>query len=242
MVVDPEPPAGEHLAALLHHDPRIRSVTCTLDGLQALRLVANRTFHAVFLDVRLPGLDGLETAWILNQFGHPPAIVFVTAQEQHAVEAFTVGVADYLLKPVSLERITLTLQRIFPAPVDGSPRDLPALGPSAGDGGMRGVDLDAVQYIEAQGDYVRAHTDEDSFLLHTSLTAFEERWKAHDFFRIHRHFLVSLHHIHDVQVSADGRRFVTIGEHELPVSRRQGRELGELLSSSLPLMANGGAP
>src|ERR1051325_3155229 len=112
LVVDDEQPALEDLAYLLRQHPRISTVVTASDATEALRQLRDGAFAAVFLDIRMPGLDGLELARVLSRFARPPEIVFVTAFEQHAVEAFELQAVDYLLKPVRPERLSDAIRRL----------------------------------------------------------------------------------------------------------------------------------
>src|SRR5690606_3307608 len=141
---------------------------------EALRILQERDVQAVFLDVQMPGLTGLELAQVLSRFTEPPPIVFVTAHEQHAVDAFDLRAVDYVLKPVRSERLAEAVRRV----VEGTG------GPTAsGDeqiaverGGVtRFINRSAIRYVEAQGDYARLHTAEDSHLLRAPLTQLEEQ-------------------------------------------------------------------
>ena len=124
-----------------------------------------RRFDAVFLDIAMPGMDGMELAALLGRMTEPPAIVFVTAFEQHAAAAYQVGAVDYLLKPISAERLAAALDRVRRVrraragrrrpPVD----ELAAVPVELG-GRTRFVRRDDVRFAEAQGDYVRLHTRE----------------------------------------------------------------------------------
>src|SRR6266498_626213 len=104
LAVDDEPPALDELAYLLRADPRVASVHTAGDATGALRLLRDLDIDAVFLDIRMPGLDGMELARVLTRFAKPPAVVFVTAYEERAVEAFELGVVAYVRKPVLAER------------------------------------------------------------------------------------------------------------------------------------------
>ena len=116
LVVDDEQPALEDLAYLLRQHPRISTVVTASDATDALRQLRDGAFTAVFLDIRMPGLDGLELARVLSRFARPPEIVFVTAFEQHAVEAFELQAVDYLLKPVRPERLSDAIRRLGAPP------------------------------------------------------------------------------------------------------------------------------
>ncbi len=112
LAVDDVPPALTDLSRLLSASPEVSEVSTAADALSALRMIQNGRYDAVFLDIAMPGLDGLELASLLARLNEPPAIVFVTAYEQHAVAAFGIGAVDYLLKPVRTERLAEALGRV----------------------------------------------------------------------------------------------------------------------------------
>jgi DNA-binding LytR/AlgR family response regulator len=112
LAVDDEAPALADLVFELRAQPNIGEVVAVADATEALRAVRIGNFDAVFLDVRMPGLDGLELARVLQQFRHSPVVVFVTAYDAHAVDAFEIAAADYLLKPVRRERLNEAMRRV----------------------------------------------------------------------------------------------------------------------------------
>src|SRR5690606_20481590 len=120
LVVDDERPALDELSFLLRRDPRIGAVMTSSSATEALKLLRETDVDAVFLDISMPGLTGLEMAQVLARFRTPPPIVFVTAHEQHAVDAFELAAVDYVLKPVREERLAEAVRRVVdhaPAPV-----------------------------------------------------------------------------------------------------------------------------
>ena len=112
LAVDDERPALDELACLLRAQPDVAEVARAASGQEALQALAAEAYDAVFLDVRMPGLDGLELARVLRRFARPPALVFVSAYESAAVEAFALRAVDYLLKPVSRARVEEALDRV----------------------------------------------------------------------------------------------------------------------------------
>ncbi|WP_106399136.1 LytR/AlgR family response regulator transcription factor [Actinocorallia populi] len=230
LAVDDEAPALDDLVYLLRSDPRISEVSGVRDGAAALRaldraLAADRPFAAVFLDVRMPGLDGIVLGRLLAQFAAPPRLVYVTAHEEHAVHAFEVQAADYLLKPVRPERLAETVRRITDdtaPPPDPEPLAVELSGVT------RFVQPGEVHYIEAQGDYARLHTASGSHLVRIPLAALEDRWRQAGLVRIHRSHLVAVRHITELRLDS-GRCTVVVAGAELPVSRRHTRELRDLL-------------
>ncbi|SES38651.1 LytR/AlgR family response regulator transcription factor [Lentzea albida] len=252
LAVDDEAPALEDLTYLLRSDPRIAHVEAVTDATKALRVLhramdAGQPLDAVFLDIRMPGLDGLDLARVLSRFAQPPPVVFVTAHQQPAVEAFELKALDYLLKPVRQERLAESVHRIVhevwdsktatepsaPVPAQQPAKSTP---PEMGDevipvelGGVtRFIRLADIRYVEAHGDYARLHTATGSGLVRAALNGLEERWRSAGFVRIHRSHLVSLGHIDELRLE-EGHLSVTIGGAVLPVSRRHARHLRQLL-------------
>ncbi|GHH58286.1 LytR/AlgR family response regulator transcription factor [Lentzea cavernae] len=251
LAVDDEAPALEDLTYLLRSDPRIAHVEAVTDATKALRVLhramdAGQPLDAVFLDIRMPGLDGLDLARVLSRFAQPPPVVFVTAHQQPAVEAFELKALDYLLKPVRQERLAESVHRIVhevwdsktatepttPAPAPPSNSTPPEMGdeviPVELGGVTRFIRLADIRYVEAHGDYARLHTATGSGLVRAALNGLEERWRSAGFVRIHRSHLVSLGHIDELRLE-EGHLSVTIGGAVLPVSRRHARHLRQLL-------------
>jgi DNA-binding LytR/AlgR family response regulator len=231
LAVDDEPPALDELAYLLNADGRVAHVHRAGDATEALRVLRDTEVDAVFLDIRMPGLDGMELARILHRFAHPPAIVFVTAYDDGAVDAFDLGVTDYVRKPVRAERLAESLRRV--AGLRQAPVPVPARGaepsiPVELAGTTRMLPRSAVHWVEAQGDYARLHTADASHLVRVSLATLAERWADAGFVRIHRSYLVQLRLVAELRLTHSGY-VVTVDGMELPVSRRHTRELKDKL-------------
>lgn len=232
LVVDDELPALEDLAYMLRADARIAAVSTASAGEAALRTLDAADITALFLDIRMPGLSGLELARVLARFERPPQIVFVTAHEEHAVDAFALQATDYLLKPVGQERLAESVRRIVQAAVGGpmpvEDQDDDEAIPVETAGVTRFVRRSEVRYAEALGDYARLHTESGGHLVRTPLSVLAETWAEHGFLRIHRSYLVALAHIEEMRVES-GRCTVRLGGVLLPVSRRNTRALRDLL-------------
>ncbi|HEX5771520.1 MAG TPA: LytTR family DNA-binding domain-containing protein [Nocardioidaceae bacterium] len=228
LVVDDERPALDELAWLLGRDPRVGDVRTTDSAAEALRVLQEERVDAVFMDIRMPGLTGLELARVLSRFKEPPPVVFVTAHDEHAVDAFDLNAVDYVLKPVRDDRLAEAVRRVVDAHgATSSPEKKDLIAVELG-GRTRFISRGDVRYVEAQGDYARLHTGEDSHLLRIPLTSLEEQWRDAGFVRIHRSLLVALAHVEEVRMDA-GRCTVLVGGDELAVSRRHTRELRDLL-------------
>jgi DNA-binding LytR/AlgR family response regulator len=231
LVVDDEAPAREELAYLLREDGRVGHLRTAESAARALTLLNAESFDVVFCDIKMPGLDGVELARVVSHFAERPQIVFVTAYDDRAVDAFELQATDYVMKPVRPERLGEAIRRVAQAgPTEGSAdHDDETIAVELA-GVTRFVRRSQVRFVEAQGDYARLHTDGESHLVRVPLSALEERWAAAGFVRIHRSTLVSLGHVEEVRV-ADGRTTVRVGADELPVSRRHSRALREQLST-----------
>ena len=233
LVVDDEEPALEDLAYLLRQHPRIGSVVTASDATEALRRLRDGSFAAVFLDIRMPGLDGLELARVLSRFARPPEIVFVTAFEQHAVEAFELQAVDYLLKPVRPERLSDAIRRLGTPPRRPGPDgDDPSRIAVETGGRTRMVERDSIRFVEASGDYVRLHTDDGAFLVRVPISSLEETWRDAGFVRVHRRYLIALRHVTELRARPGGGYDLLVAGQELPVSRRHARELRDRLARS----------
>jgi DNA-binding LytR/AlgR family response regulator len=212
LAVDDEPPALDELAYLLRDDPRVGRLHTAGDATEALRVLRDGDVDVVFLDIRMPGLDGMELAKVLARFARPPAIVFVTAYDDRAAEAFDLGVADYVRKPVQAERVAESLRRVLASRLVRARRAAP--GQAAGEddptipvelaGTTRMLPRSSVRWVEAQGDYARLHTADGSHLVRVSLATLAERWADAGFVRIHRSFLVQLKLITELRMTNNG--------------------------------------
>ena len=225
LVIDDERPALDELTFLLEHDERVGEVHATDSPTDALRLLQDLEVDTVFLDIQMPGLTGIELAHVLSRFKTPPAVVFVTAHDQHAVDAFELNAVDYVLKPVREQRIVEAVRRVLAATRTENPQEQV---PVERGGVTRFVPVSQIRYVEAEGDYARLHTADDSHLVRVPLTQLEQDWADAGFVRIHRSILIATAFVDEVRVDG-GRCTVVIGAQELQVSRRHTRELRDLL-------------
>ncbi|MFF9237886.1 LytR/AlgR family response regulator transcription factor [Streptomyces sp. NPDC014776] len=258
LAVDDEAPALEELLYLLRGDARVGRAEGARGATEALRILGRAVgegqtgrdgIDVVFLDIHMPGLTGLDMAQLLAGFASPPLVVFVTAHEDHAVQAFDLKAVDYLLKPIRKERFSEAVRRVSEALATGhGPHTAPGAahsGVPAHTGGLpdpgvshlpvelggvtRFVDIDDITHVEAHGDYARVHTRQgEGHLIRNSLATLEESWRSRGFVRIHRRHLVRLSSIEELRVDG-GSLTVRVGDQILAVSRRNARELRDLL-------------
>lgn len=237
LIADDEPPALDELEFLLGADPRIGTVHRAPSGAEAVRIISQHPVDVVFLDIHMPGLSGFDLARALGRFERKPALVFVTADEDGALEAFELAAVDYLLKPVRAERLERSVSRVLDAlhaqvPQTG-PIARPEMVPVTLGTTTRMIRRDDVRYVQAHGDYARLHTDDGSYLVRIPLNDLERRWQDAGFVRIHRSYLVALASVSRARLAAD-RPSVTSGGAELPVSRRALPALREHLAGRSP--------
>jgi DNA-binding LytR/AlgR family response regulator len=231
VIVDDELPALAELGFLLSRDTRIDTIHQASSGAEALRLLQSHPIDALFLDIHMPSLSGLDIARVISRFSRPPAVVFVTADEDRALEAFELRAVDYLLKPVRTERLTESVRRICELMEDGAAT--PEVITVDQGGVSKMIRRDEIRYVQAQGDYARLHTAEASYLIRIPLNDLERQWADAGFLRTHRSYLVAMDQVTQVKLGT-GRASVLVGDAELPVSRRHLAEIrGKLEATRL---------
>jgi len=236
LAVDADRPALEDLGKLLSNSPRVAETLCASSASEALRLFATREVHALFSEVRMPGFDGLELASVLNRFANPPAVVFVSPNEDGAARAFELGARDYLRKPVTQRRLEEAVARVSNPASDAeggaNTEAEPSLRrPVVGvhrlhDGATRIISLSSILYVSAQGDYVRIVTDTGRYLQRATITEIARRWKSYGFHRVHRAYVVNLRRAQEMRPQIGGTASLALVDgSEIPVARRHSAEL-----------------
>jgi two-component system response regulator AlgR len=195
LIVDDEPLAVERLQILCARLGDLHLVGAAGDGQSALRLIAALTPDLILLDISMPGLDGMTVARALGTTAHRPAIVFITAFDEFAVAAFDVAATDYLLKPVSGDRLQRAVARVR-TQLATSPAGRPGASPFTTDfwvphrSEIIRISAADIDLIEAERDYMRLHVGPRSYLLHTTITELERRLDPEQFLRLHRSTIV----------------------------------------------------
>ncbi len=237
LICDDERPARERLSRLLVEMSDVEVVGEAENGLDCLQKVHQLQPSVVLLDMRMPLMDGLSTAAQLARQDHPPAVVFCTAYDEHALAAFYVQAAGYLLKPVTKERLREALQRakvIHQAQADaGSPARHQRSHISART--HRGVELIAIEdirYFMADQKYVTVRHSQGEILIDETLKDLEHEF-AGSFIRIHRNALLSLRYLDGLELVSPGQYQVRIRgiDDRLSVSRRHLAELRETMQN-----------
>ncbi len=240
IIVDDEEPARERLERLLEEVPNWEVVAGCGTGAEALALVQTLEPAALLLDIRMPGMGGIETARHLATLDSPPAVVFTTAYDQYAIEAFDAQAVGYLLKPVRLERLRQALEQAarlsasqlrHVAKANGETHARRHIAARLGDQ-VRLVPLNEVVMFRADRKYVSVVQANDEDLIDESLKDLEEEF-SESFVRVHRSVLVNVAHIESLDKEADGKYVVRLrGRSEaLPVSRRQVADVKRYLRS-----------
>lgn len=251
LAVDDEAPALNDLVRMLRASDSVVRVDSATSGSEALRRLndSREDYHGLFIDVRMPDLDGIELAQILRRFASPPAIVFVSAYEDAAVQAFELRAVDYLVKPVSRKRLDEAVERVSavssievhelepaaaashapsanagPGQVDDEDEIVPVDSLAAGT--TRLVSRSSILYLCANGDYVRVVTGDGRYLMRGSLVEIARRWEPFGFVRVHRQYVVNLRRATEIRPQLNGTATLIFpGDREVPVARREVAEL-----------------
>ena len=250
LVVDDEPLARQRIRKLLAHDAEVETIGECADGYEALAAINSHAPDLVFLDVQMPELDGFDVLARLDD-ARLPLVVFVTAYDQYALRAFEVSAVDYLLKPFDRRRFATALTRAKSRLVAGRETELTErtlalleelrartshLERLMIKSGGRAFFLktDEIDWIEAEGKYVRLHAARESYLLREAIGSLEAQLDPKKFLRIHRSTIVNIDRVRELQpwFHQDYRVILRDGT-ELILSRSCRKKLAELLK--LPL-------
>ncbi len=239
LVVDDEPLARERLSHLVEELPEVELAGVAASGEEALLLSGRLKPEVVLLDIRMPGMDGLEVAHHLARMPEPPAVIFTTAFEQHALAAFDAQAAGYLLKPVRPERLREALERARRptraqlariAEGTGGPRTRIAVRVREE---LRLIPVDNIICFVAEQKYTTLRHAGGEELIEESLKSLEEEF-AGRFIRVHRNSLVALSHVEGLERGVDGQQLVRLlGGATLAVSRRLATDVARALSGRM---------
>jgi two-component system response regulator AlgR len=233
LIVDDEKPARDRLRQLIADFGSHEVVAEAANGEQALSMAVTHDPDVVLLDIRMPGVDGIETAHHLNAMASPPAVVFTTAYDEYAIDAFEARAIGYVLKPVRRERLEKALEHA--ARITG--QMLKQLTSESNlqsrrqhvctrvQGELRLIPIESVSYFHADQKYVTVHHGDGQDLIDDSLKSLEDEF-TDEFVRIHRGVLVAVDQIDRLQKSDDGKIRVVLRQEsladsdELIISRR----------------------
>ncbi|CAJ1003127.1 LytR/AlgR family response regulator transcription factor [Brevibacillus aydinogluensis] len=230
MIAEDEHLAREELTYLLQQESDVELLPCASNGRELLRLVEEHDPDVVFLDIKMPELEGDQAARMLAARKDRPLLVFSTAHEDYAVEAFKLNAVDYLLKPTEPQRLRETLQRVRKRLAETS-------GPQAGkvsklivEESSRLVVIDpaAILYAVRDDRVVRICTETEVYTTRMTLQQLEEKLQAHSFFRTHKSYLVNLQYVSELEPWFNGAyNLILKGPKKVrvPVSRTAAKDL-----------------
>ena len=226
LIVDDEPLARERLRGMLEAEPLVEVIGECADGVEALTAIRYAAPDAVFLDVQMPGCDGLQVVAQLPPEARP-AIVFTTAHERFALDAFGVAAVDYLLKPFDRDRLGQAILRVREQlrarSVDKPPAEAPARSERLAfrtDGRIVFLRPAEIRWAEADDNYVTLHLTEGRLLLRETLTAIETRLGSDSFIRINRSAVIHADQLKELKPSLHGDYTVVLRDGtKLPLSR-----------------------
>lgn len=225
MVVDDEAPARSELVYLLKETGKIETILEAASARDAVEELMDVQIDVIFLDISMPRTSGMDLAAALAKLKNPPAVVFVTAYSEYALEAFGVNAVDYLMKPVETERLMQAIAKVESRVKPVAPQQ-PAVEriPVVKSGRKVLVPVDTIRYIEAKDDYSCIYTESERYLSTISLAKLESKLVPHGFFRVHRGYIVNLSYVEDVEVVASGilqLGVMGIPDRKISVSRRR---------------------
>jgi two-component system response regulator AlgR len=233
LIVDDEQPARDRLSQLIKDSGQHEIVAEAGNGKQAIELAEQLQPDVVLLDIRMPGVDGIETAHHLNTMESPPAVVFATAYDEYAIDAFDARAIGYVMKPVRRERLERALEQA--ARISGNTLQQLSADQKLQSqrqhvctrehGQLRLIPITDVRYFNADQKYVTVHHGDGQSLIDDSLKQLEEEF-AGRFVRIHRNSLVALKYIDRLEKTENGKSIVVLrngspdGGNTLAISRR----------------------
>jgi two-component system LytT family response regulator len=223
LIVDDEPLAREGMGLLLQDEPSISSFSAARNGAEAVEMIRASKPDLVMLDVQMPEMDGFG---VLRAIGaeHMPPVIFVTAHDRYAIQAFEVNAIDYLLKPVTRERCSQALARLRERISQGAdnrhvlsllqqlaapPKYLARVALRAA-GKISFINIEDILFVQAAENYVQLHLKAVRHLLHVPIATFEESLDPRLFLRIHRSLIVNVKHIHELETGPHGEYIVLL--------------------------------
>ncbi|MBX6377539.1 MAG: response regulator transcription factor [Clostridia bacterium] len=238
LIVDDEYPARAELRYRLSQFPDVEVVGEAASAREAMQLIEALDYDVLFLDVQMPGLSGVELARRLKERGSGPRIVFVTAYDDYALDAFEARAVDYLLKPFDDARLAETISRLREGTEGRQDQEAQAESvsqpavlewiPADREGRTVPVATDDVVFIEADGDNVVIHTATEAFRARFTLQGLHERLPAQRFFRCHRSYIANIYQVREIVPYFNGTYLLVMkdrGHTRIPVSRANARRL-----------------
>lgn len=226
IIIDDEPLAREIIETFVKDIPFLQLTKSFGDSLQALLYLQDNEVDIVFSDIQMPKINGLE---LVESLSNPPVIIFITAHRDFAIDGYENGVTDYLVKPVRFERFLkavnkaksyIKLKRIaVPSPINSDRLFIKS------DGKLIKILLDEIQFVEAQGDYIKIVISDETYLTQMTLKSMEEFLKPPMFFKVQRSFIINVEKVRSVS----GHVVELNSGHKITISPNKKEELYALL-------------
>lgn len=226
LIVDDEAIAREIISTHLSKVGNITIIASCKNAMEAFQVISNNTVDLVFLDINMPDISGISFAKSINK---NIKIIFTTAYRDYAVEGFELQAVDYLLKPISFERLLKAVNTYFEVYSDSRQKELEATETNnfmfvRSERRMVKVDFDAIIYIESFSDYIKIHLANETLVTRETITAIEAKLPNNQFIRIHRSFVIALAHI-----SSFTNEHIIIHNRALTISRSYKKKVLNLL-------------
>jgi len=227
LIVDDEPLAITVLKEFLEKIPQLELVNTCADALQAFQILSQEKIDLVFLDIEMPGLNGID---FIKSLANPPSIILTTAYREYAMESYEIEVVDYLLKPISFSRffkaINKYLKSINIVAVEQVVEQKTSQGSIYVYSNKKNIKvyLEEILYIESLKDYVRIHTSQQQIISKDTISRYEELL-PNSFLRVHRSFIINKE-----KISAFTQHDIEIGEQEIPIGSSYKKKVIELLN------------
>jgi len=239
LIVDDEAPARSELRYLLEVAGDVEVVGEAPNAREALELIEALGYDVVLLDIEMPGLSGLDVVESMKKLRNCPAVIFVSAYSEHAVKAFELEAVDYLLKPVTADRLRDAIGKVkggqrsrITRPADGERKVNINRIPVEKAGKKILLPIEDIVYISSKDDYSYIHTADARFISSTPLRILEERLVDNVFYRVHRRYLVNLNMVLEITPMYGGTFTLTVKDNDktqIPVSRRRSAGLKSTL-------------
>lgn len=231
IIVDDEAPARSELRFLLGELNQTEVVAEAASVREAIEKLKEYPCDVMFLDINMPEATGIQLTEALQHLKYPPAVVFVTAYSEFALDAFKVNAIDYLVKPVETERLAQALARVREHVVLHAKAQKAERIPVEKGGKKILINIDDIRYVMARDDYAYLQTGTDRFFSTVSLAHLEKTLDGHGFFRVHRGYLVNLALVKEVEPQSGGTLLLTLDgvDDKIPVSRRRVSSLKKAL-------------
>nr|WP_166964523.1 LytTR family DNA-binding domain-containing protein [Yeosuana marina] len=226
LIVDDEAMAIEIIETHLSKIPTIKSINSCNNAIEAFNFLINNSVDLVFLDINMPEISGISFAKSIHK---DIKIIFTTAYRDYAVEGFELQAVDYLLKPISFERLLKAVNTYFEVYNNSNKTSLKEEAVSEfmfvrADRRMIKIDFNAIIYVESYSDYIKIHLTDETITTRETISAIEAKLPNNNFMRIHRSFIISLAHI-----TSFTNEEITINKKSFPISRSYKKEVLSIL-------------